>query len=44
MIAEISALAHWVTAKKRFNTNGVEADYGAALWMGLAAAIIAFIG
>jgi hypothetical protein len=44
MIAEIFALAHWVTAKKRFNTNGVEADYGAALWMGLAAAIIAFIG
>jgi len=44
MIAEIFALAHWVTARRRFNTNGVDADYGAALWMGLTAAIIAFIG
>jgi len=44
IIAEIFALALWVNARQRFIAEGIEVTYGSALWMGLAACILAFIG
>jgi hypothetical protein len=45
IVAEIFALILWVTARHRFNDNESRnrATYGAALWLGLVGAVIAFI-
>lgn len=45
ILAEIFALILWVTARHRYNDSDSpgRAKYGAALWLGLSGAIVAFI-
>ncbi|WVW85212.1 hypothetical protein I302_107250 [Kwoniella bestiolae CBS 10118] len=44
ILAESFALALFVTARKRYDDQGIRATYGAALWLGLIGAISAFLG
>ena len=45
ILAEILALVLWVTARHRYNDSDSpgRATYGAALWLGMAGAIVAFV-
>ncbi|EIW65637.1 hypothetical protein TREMEDRAFT_66360 [Tremella mesenterica DSM 1558] len=43
LLAEIFALILWVQARHRYDAEGVRATYGAALWIGLAGLILAFL-
>ena len=40
---EIFALILWITARHRFDSVDIRAQYSAGLWLGLAGAIIAFL-
>lgn len=42
LLAEIFALINWVGARLSFNSRDIEADYGAALWLGLVGVILNF--
>ncbi|WRT68759.1 uncharacterized protein IL334_005739 [Kwoniella shivajii] len=42
ILAEAFALVLFVNAKRKHNDNGIQAKYGAALWLGLVGAITAF--
>ncbi|RSH85754.1 hypothetical protein EHS25_003895 [Saitozyma podzolica] len=43
ILSEIFALNLFVTARMRYNAQGLRPTYGAALWLGLAGAIAGFV-
>lgn len=42
-LAQIFAFVNFVQARRRFRAEGVDSDYGPALWMGLGAFLAAFL-